>query len=83
MPFPDVASMNVLVEQDPAVQLGGQRGDTLPASACKWYGVVGPAVQEAFATAVRVPSNSVFTEAQEVLCCCEGAKVRLIGVDLS
>ena len=83
MPLPDVASVDVLVEEDPTVHLRCHRGDTFPAAAGKKDSVVGPAVREAVTAAIRVPGGGVVAKSQEVLRSCEGAKVWLIGVDLS
>ena len=83
MPLPDVASVDVLVEEDPTVHLRFHRRDTFPAAAGKRNSVVGPAVRKAVAAAIRVPFCSVVAKSQEVLRSCEGAKVWLIGVDLS
>ena len=52
VPFSDIASVDVLVEENPTVHLRCHWGDTFPAAAGKRDGVVGPAVRQAVTAAI-------------------------------
>ena len=60
--------MDMFVKKDSAVHLGRSRGHASPTFAREWDGVVEPAVEEAVASSVGVPKESIFVEDGVVVC---------------